>query len=213
MNPFEICGRNPSCFISLGAELPGGRGCEAGKYRSFDRRTHDMIPTSDFGVEVRTIARMDSPFDRQIYEWSVLVVTAGASCFDAYILTFSPFAISCIPFKPTLIHQRYAMDSTKMQYRFLGNTGTKVSVISLGGWLTHGGHTGNEVAKQTMKAAYEAGVNFFDSVSTRVRLVGSLGSLTSVWPIWTRLFVGRRIRRRSGREALGSGHQRVRLGP
>lgn len=144
---------------------PEGRGCEAGKYRSFDRRTHDMIPTSDFGVQVRTIARMDSPFDRQIYEWSVLVVTAGASCFDAYILTFSPFAIFCIPSKTTLIHQRYAMDSTKMQYRFLGNTGTKVSVISLGGWLTHGGHTGNEVAKQTMKAAYEAGVNFFDSVS------------------------------------------------
>lgn len=54
-----------------------------------------------------------------------------------------------------------------MQYRFLGNTGTKVSCIALGGWLTHGGHTGNEVAKQTMKAAYAAGVNFFDSVSRR----------------------------------------------
>jgi hypothetical protein len=71
-----------------------------------------------------------------------------------------------------------------MQYRFLGNTGTKVSVISLGGWLTHGGHTGNEVAKQTMKAAYEAGVNFFDSVSTCVKPIGSLGSLTCICHVW-----------------------------
>jgi len=50
-----------------------------------------------------------------------------------------------------------------MQYRFLGRSGLKVSVISLGGWLTHGGHTGDELALQTMKRAYELGVNFFDS--------------------------------------------------
>lgn len=29
--------------------------------------------------------------------------------------------------------------------------------------LTHGGHTGDEIALQTMKAAYDGGVNFFDS--------------------------------------------------
>jgi aryl-alcohol dehydrogenase-like predicted oxidoreductase len=28
----------------------------------------------------------------------------------------------------------------EMQYRFLGRSGLKVSVISLGGWLTYGGH-------------------------------------------------------------------------
>jgi len=50
-----------------------------------------------------------------------------------------------------------------MQYRFLGRSGLKISVISLGGWLTHGGHTGDELALQTMKRAYECGVNFFDS--------------------------------------------------
>lgn len=27
-----------------------------------------------------------------------------------------------------------------MEYRFLGKTGLKVSVISLGSWLTYGGH-------------------------------------------------------------------------
>lgn len=31
----------------------------------------------------------------------------------------------------------------EMQYRFLGRTGLKVSVISLGSWLTYGGHVGN----------------------------------------------------------------------
>ena len=36
-------------------------------------------------------------------------------------------------------------DLPEMQYRFLGRTGLKVSVISLGGWLTYGGHVGNGV--------------------------------------------------------------------
>ncbi|KAJ5831847.1 hypothetical protein N7474_000158 [Penicillium riverlandense] len=54
-------------------------------------------------------------------------------------------------------------DLPEMQYRFLGRTGLKVSVISLGGWLTYGGHVGNETAFQCMKVAYDAGVNFFDT--------------------------------------------------
>ena len=28
----------------------------------------------------------------------------------------------------------------EMEYRFLGRSGLKVSAISLGGWLTYGGH-------------------------------------------------------------------------
>ncbi|KZV82972.1 voltage-gated potassium channel subunit beta-2 [Exidia glandulosa HHB12029] len=50
-----------------------------------------------------------------------------------------------------------------MIYRFLGRSGLRVSAISLGGWLTHGGHTGEEIALATIKAAYDGGVNFFDS--------------------------------------------------
>lgn len=34
----------------------------------------------------------------------------------------------------------------EMQYRSLGRTGLKVSVISLGSWLTYGGHVGNGIA-------------------------------------------------------------------
>jgi len=50
----------------------------------------------------------------------------------------------------------------KMQYRFLGRSGLQVSVISLGGWITYGGHVGDQIAFDCMKAAYDAGINFFD---------------------------------------------------
>lgn len=50
----------------------------------------------------------------------------------------------------------------KMQYRFLGRSGLQVSVISLGGWVTYGGHVGDQIAFDCMKAAYDVGINFFD---------------------------------------------------
>jgi voltage-dependent potassium channel beta subunit len=50
----------------------------------------------------------------------------------------------------------------KMLYRNLGRSGLKVSVISLGGWVTYGGHVGDSIAMDCMKAAFEAGINFFD---------------------------------------------------
>ncbi len=50
-----------------------------------------------------------------------------------------------------------------MEYRFLGNSGLKVSALSLGAWVTYGGQVGEEVAYECMTAAYEAGVNFFDN--------------------------------------------------
>ncbi|KAF2163062.1 hypothetical protein M409DRAFT_57738 [Zasmidium cellare ATCC 36951] len=53
-----------------------------------------------------------------------------------------------------------------MQYRLLGRTGLKVSCISLGGWLTYGtaggGHVDDEKSFECMKAAHDAGINFFD---------------------------------------------------
>lgn len=50
-----------------------------------------------------------------------------------------------------------------MEYRRLGKSGVKVSVLSLGAWVTYGGQVGEEIAYQCMVAAYEAGVNFFDN--------------------------------------------------
>lgn len=49
-----------------------------------------------------------------------------------------------------------------MTYRFLGRSGLQVSSISLGGWLTYGGHVDDEGTFKCMKAAYDSGVNFFD---------------------------------------------------
>lgn len=50
-----------------------------------------------------------------------------------------------------------------MQYRNLGKWGLKVSEISVGSWMTDlkGGNAA-DVAKDTIKLAYEQGVNFFD---------------------------------------------------
>lgn len=55
------------------------------------------------------------------------------------------------------------LEHPDMIYRFLGDSGLKISVLSLGGWLTHGGHTGDEIALETIKTAYDGGINFFDS--------------------------------------------------
>jgi voltage-dependent potassium channel beta subunit len=50
-----------------------------------------------------------------------------------------------------------------MEYRLLGNSGLKVSALSLGAWVTYGGQVGEDTAFECMTTAYEAGVNFFDN--------------------------------------------------
>lgn len=50
-----------------------------------------------------------------------------------------------------------------MQYRYLGKSGLEVSALSLGAWVTFGDQVGEEVAYECMKAAFDAGVNFFDN--------------------------------------------------
>ena len=50
-----------------------------------------------------------------------------------------------------------------MEYRRLGNTGLKVSSISLGGWTTFGGSINDEkLARDIIEVALEGGVNYFD---------------------------------------------------
>ena len=53
-----------------------------------------------------------------------------------------------------------------MEYRRLGSAGLRVSALSLGAWVTYGGQVGEEIAYDCMKAAYEAGVNFFDNAES-----------------------------------------------
>ncbi|WP_078597384.1 aldo/keto reductase family protein [Evansella clarkii] len=52
-----------------------------------------------------------------------------------------------------------------MNYRRLGNTGLKVSEISLGSWLTYGDSVEKERAVKTIEQAYDVGINFFDTAN------------------------------------------------
>ncbi|KQX46958.1 hypothetical protein ASD40_16935 [Paenibacillus sp. Root444D2] len=56
-----------------------------------------------------------------------------------------------------------------MQYRKLGNSGLKVSEISLGSWLTYGGYVGEDPAVRSIEQAYDLGVNFFDTANVYER--------------------------------------------
>lgn len=56
-----------------------------------------------------------------------------------------------------------------MKYRHLGNTGVKVSTVSLGSWLTYGGYVANENAVNTILKAYDLGINFFDTANVYMR--------------------------------------------
>jgi len=50
-----------------------------------------------------------------------------------------------------------------MEYRRLGTSGIKTSVLSLGSWVTYGKQVDMEAAAASIKSAYDAGVNFFDN--------------------------------------------------
>lgn len=57
-----------------------------------------------------------------------------------------------------------------MNYRRLGNSGLKVSEISLGGWTTFGGSVKDkETAQAIITHAYDAGINFFDIADVYAR--------------------------------------------
>jgi len=50
-----------------------------------------------------------------------------------------------------------------MQYRSLGRSGLKVSVLSYGSWVTFGDQIDTDRAAECMQIAYDHGVNFFDN--------------------------------------------------
>lgn len=50
-----------------------------------------------------------------------------------------------------------------MNYRRLGSAGLKVSELSFGSWVSFKAQMGEDAALECMRAAYEAGVNFFDN--------------------------------------------------
>ncbi|WP_210509114.1 aldo/keto reductase family protein [Naasia sp. SYSU D00057] len=58
-----------------------------------------------------------------------------------------------------------------MQYRYLGNSGVKVSAITYGNWLTHGSQVENDTAVQCVHAALDAGISTFDTADVYANTV------------------------------------------
>lgn len=48
-------------------------------------------------------------------------------------------------------------------YRYLGSSGLKITDITFGNWLTHGGQVENETAIKSVHAALDAGITSFDT--------------------------------------------------
>ncbi len=50
-----------------------------------------------------------------------------------------------------------------MEFRYLGNSGLKISEITYGNWLTHGSQVENDVAGECVRAALDVGITTFDT--------------------------------------------------
>ena len=50
-----------------------------------------------------------------------------------------------------------------MDFRYLGNSGLKISEITYGNWLTHGSQVENDAAAACVRAALDAGISTFDT--------------------------------------------------
>ena len=86
-----------------------------------------------------------------------------------------------------------------MEYRFLGKSGIKLSALSLGTWVTFGDQIAEDTAAACLKAARNAGVNFFDTAEAYAQgraevmlgaLVWKLGWKRSDLVISTKIFWG-----------------------
>lgn len=100
-----------------------------------------------------------------------------------------------------------------MLYRYLGKSGLQVSALSLGSWLTFSGQVDEIQARACIKAAYELGVNFFDSAEsygngTAEVVIGKILKEEG-WPreklvLSTKIFFGG-----EGPNATGLSHKRI----
>jgi aryl-alcohol dehydrogenase-like predicted oxidoreductase len=63
-----------------------------------------------------------------------------------------------------------------MEHRRLGDSDLDVSVIALGSWLTYSGGVGREATEACTRAAFDAGITFFDTANVYGR-----GAAESAW--------------------------------
>jgi aryl-alcohol dehydrogenase-like predicted oxidoreductase len=47
-----------------------------------------------------------------------------------------------------------------VEFRYVGNSGFKISEITYGNWLTHGSQVENDQAKACVRAALDVGITF-----------------------------------------------------
>ncbi|MGZ4693176.1 MAG: potassium channel beta subunit family protein [Acidimicrobiales bacterium] len=86
-----------------------------------------------------------------------------------------------------------------MEYRRVGSSGLKVSVLSFGSWVTFGTQVDTTLAKECLTVARDAGVNFFDNAESYAggeseRIMGQAIAELG-WPRWsyvisTKVFMG-----------------------
>jgi aryl-alcohol dehydrogenase-like predicted oxidoreductase len=65
---------------------------------------------------------------------------------------------------------------SEMKFRALGSSDLEVSVISLGSWLTYSGGVEQDQTRACTEAAFDAGINFFDTANVYGR-----GAAESAW--------------------------------
>ena len=58
-----------------------------------------------------------------------------------------------------------------MEFRYLGNSGLKISELTYGNWLTHGSQVENDTAKACVTAALDAGITTFDTADVYANTV------------------------------------------
>jgi voltage-dependent potassium channel beta subunit len=82
-------------------------------------------------------------------------------------------------------------NQSQMEYRRLGKTGVKVSVLSFGSWVTFNTQLDTDLAVECMQTARDAGCNFFDNAESYAggkseeimgKALAQLG-----WPRWSYL--------------------------
>ncbi len=92
-----------------------------------------------------------------------------------------------------------AIPNDKMEYRRLGNSGVRVSVLGFGSWVTFDNQLATQAAIECMQAAHDAGCNFFDNAEAyaggKSETIMGEALQELAWPRWsyvltTKLFWG-----------------------
>ncbi|QCX27249.1 aldo/keto reductase family protein [Nocardioides jishulii] len=58
-----------------------------------------------------------------------------------------------------------------MEFRYLGNSGLRISEVTYGNWLTHGSQVENDVAATCVRAALDVGITSFDTADVYANTV------------------------------------------